>query len=95
MSKSNIAPLVDELGQLRAEMADLEKRASAIKETLIEAGIGAYEGNTFRATVSKSTRNTLDLEAVREKLSPQFIRSHTKSSPVISVRVVARTVDVP
>ena len=91
MAKSNIAPLVDELGQLQAEIADLAERASAIKETLIEAGQGAYEGNTFRATVSKSTRETLDMEAVREKLSPQFIRSHTNCRPFVSVRVVART----
>jgi hypothetical protein len=84
---SNISPMVDQLGRLQAQIADLEAQAKAIKSTLSAIGEGAYEGELFRATVSKSERETLDMKAAREKLSPQWIRAHTKVTPVTTVRV--------
>ena len=88
---NNLGPIVDELGRVKAMMANLAEREEALKAQLIEAGPGAYEGALFRVTVSKSERANLDLEAVRSKLSPQFLRAHTSYSPVTTVRVVART----
>jgi hypothetical protein len=81
---------IDRLGYLLAEIADLEKQAKAIKDALREAGDGAYEGEVFRATVSTSERETLDMAAVREHLSRQFITANTKVTETQTVRVVAR-----
>jgi hypothetical protein len=53
--------------------------------------MGAFEGETFRVSVSLSQRETLDMEAVRKHLSPQFIRAHTQLTDVTTVRVSART----
>jgi hypothetical protein len=81
---------IDRLGYLLAEIADLEKQAKAIKDALKDAGDGAYEGEVFRATVSTSERETLDMAAVREHLSRQFITANTKVTETQTVRVVAR-----
>lgn len=87
---SNLTSTIDALGHLRAQLAELKAREDELKAVLIENGVGAYDGELFRATVSESERETLDLEAVREKLSPQFLRAHTRVTPVTTVRVVAR-----
>jgi hypothetical protein len=90
MTKTNMTSTIDELGQLKAQMAELARREKELKNLLIEVGPGAYEGELFRVTVSESARETLDMEAVREKLSPQFLRAHTRVTPVTTVRVTAR-----
>jgi hypothetical protein len=82
---------IDELGVLQAQIAELTKRANEIKDELKAQGDGAYEGDLYRVTVSTSERRTLDMEAVREKLSPQFIAAHTNVTPVVTVRCAART----
>lgn len=40
--------------------------------------------------MSTSEPSTLDMDAVRAKLSPQFIAAHTTVNTVTCVRVVAR-----
>ena len=88
---SNLTSAIDRLGNVKAQIAALKKEEDALKAVLIDNGPGAYEGDTWRATVSVADRETLDMEAVREKLTPQFIRAHTNVTEVTSVRVVART----
>lgn len=89
-TNSNYGILVDELGRLKAQIADLEAREKELKAALEAFGPGAYEGALFRATISDSVRATLDMVAVRAKLSAQFIRAHTTERAVRTVRVVAR-----
>lgn len=81
---------VDLMGDLRADIAERQAQYDAYKAHLVGMGTGAYDGERYRATVSESERETLDMVAVREKLSPQFIRAHTNVTPVTTVRVVAR-----
>ena len=91
MTKAELAKQVDRLGALQAQIADLEKIETAIKNELKAIGDGAFEGDLFRATVATSNRETLDMKAVREKLTPQFIAAHTKVTEVTVIKVVART----
>ena len=55
-------------------------------------------GNTAlaapRIDVSETDRETLDMKAVRAKLSPQFITAHTNVTKVRALRVSARNGDV-
>jgi len=88
---NNLSPTIDRLGVVKAQLAALKAEEAELKAILIENGAGAYEGELYRATVSETERETLDMDAVREKLSPQFIRAHTNVTPVTMVRVVART----
>lgn len=92
---SNIGPLIDDYGLLKAQMADLEAKMKPLHEQIVAQGEGAYEGTFYRVTVSKSERANLDSKAVRKKLSRQFIRANTTYTPVTTVRVSGRTaVDV-
>ena len=87
---SNLSPTIDRLGVVKAQLAVLKQEEDALKATLIEQGPGAYEGELYRVTVSQTERETLDMAAVREHLSRQFIQAHTNVTPVTTVRVVAR-----
>ena len=86
----NLTTTIDMLGELQVRIAKLEAEAKALKAVLVEVGPGSYEGERFKVTVTTCERNNLDMKAVREKLSPQFIRCHTTTTQVTSVRVTAR-----
>lgn len=84
----NIHP-ADALGDLKAEIAALLQREKHLKAELIAMGAGAHDGKRYRVTVSHSERETLDMDAVRAKLSRQFILAHTNVTEVTTVRAVA------
>ena len=88
---TNLSKTIDALGALKAQIAELEIQEKALKAALGDLDPGAYEGDLFRVSISQSERETLDMEAVRAKLSPQFIAAHTRVTPVRTVRVQART----
>jgi len=87
-----VAGLADELGIIRAQMADLKDREREIRDTLIEAGIKTLEDDTFRALVVESIRTMIDWKAVAAKLKPshQLVTAHTTEKEVVSIRVSAR-----
>jgi hypothetical protein len=87
---ADLAAAVDEIGLLKAQIAPLEAALKAAQAKLKAAGDGRYEGTLWAATVSTSERATLDMDAVREKLTVQFITAHTKVSEVTVVRVTAK-----
>jgi hypothetical protein len=87
--------LVDMLGKLKASASDIEREAKAARRELIKL-VGTntqIEGADYRAAISHQVRETLDMEAVREKLSPQFISAHTKATEYDRVDISARTGD--
>ena len=92
--KTNLA-IIDRLGAIQAQIANLEAEEKGLKEAVREFGDGAYEGSLFRATVSTAERRTLEAKAARAKLeelgvSPQWFSAHTKVAEVTTVKVVAR-----
>lgn len=96
MSKKFNARLADQLGRLLAEKAELDKRVGEVKNKLKEAvGPGnAVEGELFRVTVSESVSYKLDMDAVRAKLSPQFISANSREVKKVDVKCVARNNDL-
>lgn len=90
-NKLTLEQRIDMMGQMKAQMATLEKEYDKLKALVVEdVGVGAFEGETFRVSISVSSRETLDMEAVRKHLSPQFIRAHTRVTESTTVRVTAR-----
>lgn len=92
VAKKELPGLADELGFVRAQIADLKDREKDIREVFIEAGVTAMEGKTFRAVVVESLRSTVNWKAVAAKLNPsrQLVTSHTTEKEVTSIRVNAR-----
>ena len=88
---TNLSKIIDDLGALKARIADLEVQEKALKQALADLTPGAYEGDLFRLSVSESERETLDMKAVREHLSRQFLAAHTNVTSVRTLRVAARS----
>lgn len=88
---SNIGPLIDDYGLLKAQEAELALKLKPIKDQIEALGAGSYEGDFYRVTVSESERANLNMKKARAKLSPQFIRANTTYTPVTTVRVYGRT----
>ena len=83
---------IDAIGRVKAAIAELEAQEKALRDSIAARGAGAYDGDTFRATVSIADRETIDWRAIAEKLAPsrQLITAHTNAKAVTTVRVVAR-----
>jgi len=88
---TNLSKIIDDLGTLKARIADLETQEKALKQALADLTPGAYEGTAYRLSISDSTRENLDMEAVRAHLSRQFVQAHTVSKQVRTLRVAARS----
>ena len=86
--------MVDELGQVNAEIAALQEEAKALKTELksrIAEG-SAAEGDLFRASHSVQHRSSVDWKTVAAKLNPsrQLVQAHTKESEVHTIKVSGR-----
>ena len=68
---------VNKLAQVRAEIAHLKKVEAEYVRAMKESGSGTYKGDKHYVVISPVERKTLDLKAVRKKLSRQFISAHT------------------
>lgn len=86
----NLAAIVDELGTLKAAIAELTEKEKELKTIVAASGYAEFDGDLFRATVSLSERVTLDSEKVRALLSPSQIAACSRVTEVTAVRVSAR-----
>lgn len=76
---------IEKLAELNADIAELTKKAEAIKVKLKAAGPGTYEGGWFKAVVSERISERLDSSMVRKLLAPAAIELATKRSTSLSV----------
>jgi hypothetical protein len=86
--------VVDDLGGINAQIADLQAKAKVLKvelERRIEAGTAA-EGDLYRASHSVANRESVDWKAIAAKLNPsrQLITAHTSTKEVHTIRVAGR-----
>lgn len=87
----NDGDLADELGGIKAEIADLEEREHALRAELISRGITECEGSLFRATVSQSVRWTLNSKLVKQEMGQEWYDAHCNQTATTTVRINART----
>ena len=92
MNAKRIGNLVDELGRIRAQLADLKENESDIRDELLVSGITEAEGNLFRVVVVESDRKIIDWQKIAKLLKPsrQLISGNTRRSTSTSIRVSAR-----
>jgi len=79
---------IDKLATIRAQINFLKEEEAKIVELLKKRGAGTYKGTEHYAVVSEVTRKTLDMKAVREKLSRQFIQANTNESTSVQLRLM-------
>ncbi len=93
----DVARTVDDLGAIRAQIAELKLREDALAAAVKAAGFGAHEGALFRATVSEvAASSALDPKAAEAKLRElgvdgRWFSKHQKvRAASVRINVVAR-----
>jgi len=92
LSAEQITTLVDKIGDLKAQIAKLESQYNADVGVLKAMGVDRYYGDLFEVNVFDQEQSRLDMEAVRAKLSSQFISAHTTTKQVRIAKVTARLI---
>lgn len=90
-ARSNSTTAIDDLGHIRAQIADLKKKEQALKQSVIELGEGAHEGELFRATVTETKRDVFDVAWAKKKLGNKQVAAHTRQTAYVTVTLTART----
>jgi hypothetical protein len=85
-----VGAIVDRLGALKAQLADLKADEETLRGELIARKVEAAEGDLFRATVTEALRQSLDTEQVKAEMGERWYSSHCKIAVTTTVRVCAR-----
>jgi hypothetical protein len=88
---------IDRLGALRAQIAELKATEAFLIDEVKALGLGAHEGDLFRATISETAEAlSLDPKAAEAKLielgvdGRWFTRHQKVRAGSVAVRIVAR-----
>lgn len=91
------ASVVDRLGDIKAQIAELKKVEANLIALIVNTGDDAIDGNLFRATVSEvAERQSLDVKAAEAKLRELgvdgrwFSKNQKTTKGYTTVKVVAR-----
>ena len=79
--------MIDNLGTINKQIADLEAQARKIKAALIAQGVGKYEGTQYFAEVQHYDRATINPILVREFCDEELVRQVTQVKAVDAVVV--------
>jgi hypothetical protein len=86
-----LAGMADELGAVKAEIAELAEKESRLKKALIESGMDKIQGSLFQAAISRAERISISSDLVRKLLSADALKQVEQSSEVVTVRVSAKS----
>jgi hypothetical protein len=89
----DLARVVDQLGAVKAQIADLQKIEKELKAELAGTGFSFVDGAQYRASIHWQSHTSIDWRAIAEHFNPsrQLVTAHSSHgdlSPV--VRVSAR-----
>jgi hypothetical protein len=94
---TNTVSNVDRLGEIKAQIADLQAIEKKLIESIKEQGVGSHQGDWFSASVIQiDERFSLDAKAAEEKLRDLgvdgrwFAKNQKRTAGYTTVRVTAR-----
>jgi hypothetical protein len=67
-TSTNLISTIDAFGDLKADIAELEIKLQAMKDSLADLEKGAYEGERYRLNVIEANGERTDWKAICEKL---------------------------
>ena len=79
--------LVDQLGGVKAAIADLQSREKALRDELLARTVAQAEGAQFGAIITRSIRWTLDTKAVKAEMGEGWYDQHCRQTAVTTVNV--------
>jgi hypothetical protein len=86
----NSSAAVDELGLVKAQIAELEQKEKALTDALKSTGLDSFAGTFFDCSISRADRETVNTKQLRADLGEDLIAPYVKSSPVVTLRLVAK-----
>lgn len=93
----NVANIVDELGAIKADIADLDRKKKELEATLKVHGVGTYDGSLYRVAISEVAAGlSLDPAAAERKLRELgvdgrwFSKNQKERAAYTTIRVSAR-----
>jgi hypothetical protein len=86
--------LVDELGTVKAQIAELETRERSLRDELIARGPATAEGLCYSASITEAVRWTLDAKSVRSEMGDAWWNTRCRQGVVTTVAVKPRLVSV-
>ena len=94
ITDADLIAMADELGGLKARIADLQIREKQIKEMLSGCGYQSVEGQQYRASIAWSDgRISIDWRAIAEHFNPsrQLVTAHSSTGEAFAtIKVSAR-----
>lgn len=92
VKKINVTELVDRLGRIKADIADLEAKEKEAIEELKALGVGERDGKLFHSNVFLQNRSTVDWKAVvaEAKIPTKLLLKHTDSKEITVCKITAR-----
>ena len=85
------ADLVDDLGFLKAQIAELTNQETELKAKLSALGLEKIDGHLYSCTISQTKTTRLESDKVRAFLTPSQIAACSKTTEGIRVAVTSRT----
>jgi len=92
VSKSQNRHPVDRLADVREQLKALESEERILRDTILRTGDTNGDDNV--AMVKESVRNMLDRKALEFKFGVASVAACTKESPVTTLTLFKKTVDV-
>lgn len=82
--------LVDQLGDIRSEITDLEKKADKIREEILAQGEAALDGDDYQGAIKAFERESLDSKAIIAWYGRQELERFLKVTQVTTLYVKRR-----
>ena len=87
-----LSDVVDQLGSIKTQIADLETREKALRDELIARKATEASGKLYDASITSAVRWTLDSKAVKAELGTDWYDRHCRQAVVTTVKVAPRAV---
>ena len=82
-----VGDLADQLGTVKAEIADLEAREKSLRDELIRRGVSECQGEAFGASVTQGIRWTLNTQAAKSEMGLAWYDAHCRQQAITTVSV--------
>lgn len=87
----NSSAAVDELGLIKAQIAELEQKEKALTDALKAVGLDKFAGTFFDCTVSHSERANFDVKQLRADLGEDVCAPYVKApTKIVTLKLTAK-----
>lgn len=87
----NSSAAVDELGLIKAQIAELEQKEKALTDALKATGLTKFAGTFYDCTISHSERANFDVKQLRADLGEEICAPYVKApTKVVTLKFVAK-----